>query len=193
MAGRGRVSFHRYKSILIFMSYIFSIFPYTIRIKLLEHYRMKKGKEGLAVRYALLKTLCRKCGDNVSIDTGVFLFNVKDFSVGNNVSINPMCYLDAYGGIDIGNDVSIAHGVTIMSTTHNYSNLDIPIKEQGVNAKHVIIEDNVWIGAKATILLGVHIGTGSIIGANAVVTKDVMKNEIVAGVPAKLIKKRYSE
>jgi acetyltransferase-like isoleucine patch superfamily enzyme len=101
-----------------------------------------------------------------------------------------MCYLDATGGINIGNDVSIAHGVTIMLTTHRYDDLEIPIKDQPIEVLLTTIEENVWIGAKSTILAGIIIGTGSIVGANCVVTKMVPPNVIVAGVPNRILKIR---
>ena len=89
--------------------------------------------------------------------------------------------------ITIGNNVAISHDVTIMDsdaheiTTDNY-----------VKTKPISIGDNVWIGTRATILKGVHIGNGAIIGAGAVVSKDVPPNCIVAGVPAKIIKENVS-
>jgi acetyltransferase-like isoleucine patch superfamily enzyme len=110
--------------------------------------------------------------------------------IGNNVSIHPMCYIEAKGGLVIGNDVSIAHGVTIMTTTHIYDKTDIPIKDQGSVANNVVIKDNVWIGAKATLLCGITVNQGAIVGAGAVVTKTIPANAVVAGVPARIIKMR---
>ena len=77
-----------------------------------------------------------------------------------------------------------------MSEEHIYIDRNLPIKDQGKTYAPVTIKDNVWIGAKATILSGVTIGTGAIVGAGAVVTKDVPENSIVAGVPARIIKNR---
>lgn len=151
---------------------------------------MSRGNKGLVIRYILLKTIAKDCGDNVSIHPSVYLLNPQNIHIGNNVSIHPMCYLDATGGIYIDRDVSIAHGVTIMSTTHTYDDLAIPIKDQPFEVLQTTIEENVWIGAKATILAGIKIGSGSIVGANCVVTKLVPPDVIVAGVPAKIIKKR---
>lgn len=85
--------------------------------------------------------------------------------------------------ITIGNDVAISHDVTIMdSDAHCIDSKDYEM------SKPVHIEDNVWIGTRATILKGVKIGKGSIVAAGAVVTKDVPPNSMVAGVPAKVIK-----
>jgi len=187
---RGRDKFQKYKFGLNLVKRIFLIFPYTIRVKFFEHYRMIKGIKGLGIRYALLSSICKKCGDNVAIHPNVYLYNMYGMYIGNNVSIHPMCYIDGFGGIEIGDNVSIAHGVTIMSTEHIFDRIDIPIKDQGTYGEKVIINENVWIGAKAVILAGVTIGRGSIIGAGAVVTKDVSQDVIVGGVPAKLIRKR---
>lgn len=187
---RGRDKFKTYKSAMNFLVLLFSAMPYRFRLKLFENFQMVKGTKGLGLRYVLLKSIAKKCGDNVSIHPNVFILNPSNLSVGNNVSIHPMCYFESLGGIDIGNDVSIAHGVTIMSTGHYYDRLETQINNQGGFSKKVIIEDNIWIGAKATILAGNKISTGSVIGAGAVVTKDVERNSVVVGIPAKVIKER---
>lgn len=184
---RGREQFKKFKVFLELLERFYRLFPIKIRKKMLEKSRKRRGKTGLAIRYALLKTLAKKVGDNVSVHEDVYIKNPQNLSVGDNVSIHPMCYIEALGGLNIGSDVSIAHGTTIMTTDHNYKAKDMPIKDQGVIQKSVNIQDNVWIGAKATILCGNTIGTGSVIAAGAVVTKDVAENSIMGGVPAKLI------
>lgn len=148
------------------------------------------GKIGLGLRYCFAKRLFKAVGRNVSIHRDVYIFRPDKLEIGDNVSIHPMSYIDANGGINIGNDVSIAHAVTIMSTTHNYADDKIPIKDQGITPGKVIISNNVWIGAKAVILKGVKIGSGSIIGASAVVNKDIDSNSIAVDIPAKIVKSR---
>jgi acetyltransferase-like isoleucine patch superfamily enzyme len=101
-----------------------------------------------------------------------------------------MSYIDAFGGISIGNDVSIAHGVTILSSNHNYQSQLLPIKDQGMEMRYTKIEDDVWIGAKATVLGGVTICKGTIVAAGAVVTKTFKPNQIIAGIPANVIGER---
>jgi len=187
---RGRDKFNKYKKHIIFLSNFLSVIPLRIRNKLFEHFRMTKGLKGIAIRYALLKSIAIKCGDNISIHPGVYLLNPEKIIIGNNVSIHPMCYIDATGEIIIGNDVSIAHGASIMSTSHEFERKDIPIKDQGLNLSKTMINNNVWIGAKATILSGILIESGSIVAANAVVTKNVPENTVVGGIPAKIIKER---
>ena len=90
--------------------------------------------------------------------------------------------------IEIGNDVIIGPGVSLFSENHNYERSDKLIRLQGETRKAIVIEDDVWIGANATILAGVHIGIHSVIGAGAVVTKDIPSNSVYAGNPARSIK-----
>ena len=194
MASRGRDKFKKFSPFIKALIAFYRIFPRKIRKKLFEHHRGTKGNKGLLIRYALLKTLAAKCGDNVTIQPDVFLFNPQCLQIGSNVSIHPMCYIEcgvAPGkGVNIGDDVSIAHGVSILTTSHTYDRTDIPIKDQDYEEGAVTIGSGVWIGAKATVLYGRSIGDGAIVGANAVVTKDVDAMTIVAGIPAKKIKSR---
>lgn len=187
---RGRDAFNKRKKQIMLLVKLVSKFSEKKRKKWLVKNRKKSGKKGLLIRYVLIKSLAKSCGDNVSIFEDVFIFSPENMEIGNNVSIQPMCYLEGQGGISIGNDVSIAHGTSILSTTHNTDDLDIPIKDQGVSEKKVVINDNVWIGCKVTVLYGNEIGSGSVIGANSVVTKDIEPNCICAGVPAKKIRSR---
>lgn len=172
------------------MFYLIKKLPLRTRNRLLILFRNTSGNMGLVIRYVLLKSVATHIGRNVSIHPTVFFFNVNNLSIGDNVSIHPMCYIDAAGCVTIGNDVSIAHSCTIMSSSHNYDEIDRPIKEQGTSLTEVFIKDNVWLGTKVTILSGVTINSGVIVGANSVVTKNVNANEIVGGIPARLIKKR---
>lgn len=103
--------------------------------------------------------------------------------VGINARIN--------GKVIIGKDVMMGPECTIYTQNHLFDRLDIPMNKQGVSVeKPVIIGDDVWIGGRVTILPGVHIGNGAIIGAGAVVTKDVPDYAIVGGNPAKILKYR---
>ncbi len=187
---RGRDTFGKYKKYILFIVRIVSVFSLKKRKKWLIKRRKTKGKKGLIIRYILLKSLAKSCGDNVSIFEDVYIYSPENIDFGDNVSIHPMCYLEGQGGIEIGNDVSIAHAVSILSTTHNMDDLVLPIKDQGVTEKKVTIHDNVWIGCKATVLCGIEINSGSVIGANSVVTKNIKPNSVSAGVPAKEIRSR---
>lgn len=190
---RGREIFQKYRAPLQIIASCLHAIPIGARQKLFEHYRMTKGMKGLAIRYVLLKSIAAHCGDNVSIHPGVYLLHPRNLSLGNNVSIHPMCYLECsggQGGIRIGDDVSIAHSVSILAETHAFSDLHLPIKDQGVVSQPVHIRDDVWIGCKVTILGGVTLESGCVVGAGAVVTHDVPRQAVVAGVPAVIIGRR---
>ena len=182
--------YERNQRIIDIAVFFYSFLPKSILKKLLVFHRNTNGLLGYGIRYGILKNLAQQCGDNVAVDVGVFLINPEKMSFGSNVSINPMSYLTGTGGLSIGDNVSIAHRVTIMTATHNYDNISVPIKQQGITYKPVVIEDNVWIGANVVIVAGCTVHSGAIIGANSVVTKEVHSNEVWGGVPAKYIKKR---
>lgn len=186
---RGREKFAKYKNVFNILTRIISVLPFSMRKYLFTMIRGFKGTIGLVIRYILIKTLAKKCGDNVSIHPGVIILSPEKLTIGDNVSIHPWCYIDAVGEIEIGNDVSIAHGTTILSSTHNYQD-DINIKDQGLSYKKTVINNNVWIGAKVTVIYGIIVKSGVVIGANSLVNKDIKENLIVGGVPAKIIKSR---
>lgn len=81
--------------------------------------------------------------------------------------------------------------VYIYTQNHRFDQLDITMDSQGFGEeKSVVIEDDVWIGSRVTILPGVTVGTGSVIGASSVVTKDIPPYSIACGNPAKIVKSR---
>lgn len=110
--------------------------------------------------------------------------------IGDRVSINPFCVLYGQGGLRIGSDVLIAAHVTIVPANHRFDLPDVIIRKQGEDRLGITIDDDVWIGTGARILDGVTIGRGSVIAAGAVVTKSVEPYTVVAGVPARPIRKR---
>lgn len=187
---RGREKFAKFKPLINALTKVYSVFPKSIRLKMMANLRKKPGNIALVKRYALLKTLAKSVGDNVSIFPDVYLQNVQELEIGNNVSFQPMVYIEAYGGVKIGDDVSFAEGASMFSVNHGFSDLGTPIKDQPLIALPIRIESNVWIGAKATILGGVTVASGTIVAAGAVVNKDTEQNSTVAGVPAKVIKIR---
>ncbi len=113
-----------------------------------------------------------------------------NIEIGERCSINPYSILYGHGNLKIGNDVLIAAHTIIIPANHVFDNVEKPINIQGISAKGITIEDNVWIGAGCKILDGVTIGKGAIIAAGAVVNKNVPPYTIVGGVPAKELKKR---
>lgn len=184
---RGREKFKRVKPVINMLTALYSVLPKKVRTRKMARLRKKTGNIALVKRYALLKTLAKKVGDNVSIFPDVYLHNVQEMEIGDNVSFQPMVYIEAYGGVKIGNDVSFAEGASLFSVNHGYRDLTIPIKDQPLTALPVEIENNVWIGSKATVLGGVKVACGTVVAAGAVVNKNTEKDTIVAGVPAKTV------
>lgn len=128
-------------------------------------------------------------GKNCSIYPSRFISFGNNTSISRNVTISTS--VSGRSPITIGSYVMIAERVMIIGGNHEFSRLDVPMEQQGEGKQGpIIIEDDVWIGAGSIILTGVTIGKGSIVGSGTVVTKSVEPYSIVAGNPAKLIRKR---
>lgn len=159
-------------------------------------------------RFKIINSSKIKMGGNIWIKNDVTLFaggplsignncvfyerssiwsTTKGISIGNNVSVGIGTYIN--GHIEIADEVRIADSVRIYSWNHNFLNTKIPVARQGTKEGKVKIGYNCWIGSGAAILSNVTIGKGSVVAAGAVVTKNVPENCVVAGVPAKIIKR----
>jgi acetyltransferase-like isoleucine patch superfamily enzyme len=140
-------------------------------------------------------------GSNVSIQKRVIIEcsgSLKHLGrglvVGDNVGIGSNSFLGCAGGIEIGDDTIIGNFVSFHSENHRFDRDDLPIRLQGVSRKGVKIGKNCWIGAKATILDGTHLGDGCIVAAGAVLNgKTYPKGAIIGGVPAKVLKLRCTQ
>ena len=113
---------------------------------------------------------------------------IGSFNMGNNSTINQKCHLDNRGGLTIGSNVSISSEVCILTADHDPNTADFAGRCRGVS-----IEDYAFIGTRAMILAGVTIGQGAIVAAGAVVSRDVLPYEIVAGIPARVIGSRRKD
>lgn len=141
----------------------------------------------MKVRYFFLKRIAKKVGVNVNIEQYV-VFG-EELEIDDNSTIGFRS--DIYGPVKIGKNVMIGPEVAIYTHNHEHRDIAVPMIAQGYTQnKQVVIDDDVWIGRRVLILPGVHIGTGSIIAAGAVVTKNVEEYSIVGGNPAKFIKYR---
>jgi len=129
-------------------------------------------------------------GDNTMIQEFTAIKSSKDgkIKIGKNCRINRNNLINGKD-IHIGDDCVFGPKVSIFSADHNSKKGEL-IRLQGETTEKVRIGNDVWIGANAVILKGITIGNGAIIGASSVVTKDVDPNTIVAGIPARFIKKR---
>lgn len=145
------------------------------------------GKQYKKIREKLAKGFIAYCGNNVNIEPNT-IFNLA-LQIGDNSGIGEGSEL--YGDIRIGNNVMIGTNCIIYTRNHAFERTDIPMCQQGFSeVKPVIIEDDVWIGGRVTILPGVTVGEGCILAAGAVVTKSTLPYSVVGGNPAKVIKYR---
>jgi len=106
-------------------------------------------------------------------------------SIGAGTVINHDCLIYSTGGVAIGEHVSISDGVWLVTGTHDPDHPDFPARYEPIT-----IGDRAWIGVRATVLAGVHIGEGAVVMAGAVVARDVEPYTIVGGVPARPVRTR---
>lgn len=152
------------------------------------------GQSGIFCRRLFYRCFLKKCGEKIVVEIRCRLQSPSNIIIGNNSGINIGTILAANknekGSITIGNNVIIGPYCILHSGNHNYQNRNVPIRDQGHTFQPIVIEDDVWLGSRVTILAGVKIGKGSVIGAGAVVTKDTDPYGIYAGIPAEKIKDR---
>jgi acetyltransferase-like isoleucine patch superfamily enzyme len=144
------------------------------------------------VKLALRRGCPIDIGNNVSIEKGVVISTSEKgrIFIGNNVYLGEYSVLTSNEEIEIGDNVLISPHNDIVDFNHIYQDPTKPVNEQGVIAKKITIEEDVWIGSGCKILMGVTIGKGAVVGAGSIVTKDVSPCHVVVGNPAKTIKVR---
>jgi acetyltransferase-like isoleucine patch superfamily enzyme len=145
------------------------------------------GDLGYSLRNKLYKFAGTKISKGVKIDRFVSINQPYNLILEDGAGIRTGCVISAMEKLRIGERTLISPYCCIYDHDHNF-----PEMQSGYVIKRVDIGKNVWIGAHSIILKGVKIGDNSIIGAGSVVIKDVQPNSVVAGVPAKLIKKLKS-
>ncbi len=142
---------------------------------------------GMKLRGYFCKKIIAYAGENINIEKGATFG--RRLSIGNNSGLGVNCIIQ--GTVSIGDNVMMGPDVLIYTTNHEFQNKDVPMQKQGYQPERpVSIGNDVWIGARVIILPGVHIGDGCVIGAGAVVTKDVPAYSVCTGNPAKVVKER---
>ena len=137
----------------------------------------------------LTQILRYRISPTAAIHSGCW-FSGFHLSVGDHSVINRKCRLDARGGLSIGANVSISPECYVITASHDPHS---PSFEGATKPMAVVIEDHAWLGVRAIVLPGVTIGRGAIVGAGAVVSRNVPPMAIVAGNPARIIGERQNE
>lgn len=151
--------------------------------------QIKGGAYGMGerIRGFFVKGYITRCGMKVNIQPRATI--ARRVEIGDYSGVGYRSFVQ--GNVKIGSHVMMGPEVLIYTQNHNFSRVDIPMDEQGFsNEKQVIIEDDVWIGARVIILPGVKIGRGSVIGAGSVVSKSIPEYSVAVGNPCKVVKKR---
>jgi acetyltransferase-like isoleucine patch superfamily enzyme len=110
--------------------------------------------------------------------------------IGAKTVLGEDCTISAYQHVSIGEQCIVADRVMLIDFDHNVAEVERPIRLQGIYKRDVRVGNNVWIGYSAQVLRGVTVGDNAIIGAGAVVNKDVPVNAVVGGVPARVLRMR---
>jgi len=148
-------------------------------------YRMKSASK---IRSWFARRIMASAGKHINIERGASF--TENTSIGSNSCIG-INYRIQEGKVVIGNNVLMGPDVLIFTTNHESARTDIPICMQGnTESKPVVIEDDVWIGARVIILPGVTVRRGCIVGAGTVLTKTFPEYSVIAGNPGKVVKNR---
>jgi acetyltransferase-like isoleucine patch superfamily enzyme len=142
--------------------------------------------EGDAIRRAWSELTGTAVDATFSLIPPVYSEHGLNIRVGRNVFINQGCTLNDIGGIEIGDDVMIGPRVSLITSGHP---VDPTQRRRQIVAAPIVIRRNVWLGAGAIVLQGVTVGEDSVVAAGAVVTRDVPPGALVAGVPARVLRR----
>lgn len=146
----------------------------------------RSGKWARPIRRCICRAIFKYAGRNINVEQGAYFGNGAQLEIGDNSGIGVRCQV--VGPVKLGRNVMMGPEVIVLTTNHKFDRLDIPMSEQGHKPeKPVVIDDDIWIGTRVIILPGVHVARGAILGAGAVVTKDVPEYGIVGGNPARII------
>lgn len=141
------------------------------------------------IRYEVCRHMFRSCGVNVNVEHGALINGGHDIDIGDNSGIGLNAFIS--GPLIVGRDVIMGPNCTFLSINRVTALTSVAMIGQGFQpARPPVIEDDVWIGANVTVLPGRRIGTGSIVAAGSVVASDVPPYSVVAGNPARVIKRR---
>lgn len=185
----------------LFLKEVHGLFLVGKHVQISHGNHIRCGKNVKFEDYAEIHGLCSEglfFGDNVTISRGAMIRPSSYYggdlgvglTIGDHSSIGPYGYVGCSGKITIGKNVMFGPKCNLFAENHVFSDVEANIKSQGVKQKGITIEDDCWIGSNVTILDGVTIGRGSVIGAATLISKDVPVGSIVVDKREKLIRVR---
>lgn len=139
----------------------------------------------MEMKSAVEDILEREIPDTVRIRQPFYMDFGKNVTFGENIFVNASVHMQDHGGIRIGDNALIGHQVVFATLDHDLA----ASKRSTLHPAPIVLEEDVWIGANSVVLKGVTIGEGSVVAGGSVVTKDVPKNVVVGGNPARVLKK----
>jgi maltose O-acetyltransferase len=149
------------------------------------------GAVSRRIRAGLARQMLDQCGRSVNVEHGAWFGSGRGIRLGDRSDLG----MDSLviGALTVGRDVMMGPRCILLASSHAFASVDVPMNSQGfVDDRPIVIEDDVWVGAGTIVLPGVRIGTGSIVGAGSVVTKDVPPWAVVAGNPARVVRSRVA-
>jgi maltose O-acetyltransferase len=172
------------------VGFLFQILYYIVARNLPASYSYSGlGRLSKKCRAFICRQFFHSIGCNVNIEHGAYFGSGRLVEIGDNSGIGVNCHVPA--NIRIGKDVMMGPDVLIIGRNHRFDDISKPMRLQGyTDAPPVVIEDDVWLGTRVIVLPGIRVGRGSIIGAGAIVTKDVPPFAVCAGNPARVIRFR---
>jgi acetyltransferase-like isoleucine patch superfamily enzyme len=148
----------------------------------LSAYRLDEAE---SIQKAFEELIGKPVGESFTLIPPFYADHGLNITVGHTVFIGHECAFTGHAAIDIADQVMIAHRVNLVTAGHP---VEPDKRRDHFTAAPITIDTNVWIGAAATILPGVHVGADAVVAAGAVVTRDVPPAALVAGVPARVIR-----
>ena len=152
--------------------------------------RIIPGSTIMRLRIGLLKKAGASIGQDVFIGQGVRVLNPDGLTIEPHVNIARDTVLDARGGLTIRYGCLIGFETVLLTRTHNSGVPGIPVQDQGMYEKPIVLEANVWLGARVVLMPGVKIEQDTIVGTGSLVTKSLKETAIYGGTPARRISDR---